>query len=229
MMTLAEGVDAAIKASGKTAAQVARDAGTSAENISRIVSGENDNPKYQLLLNIARATKTTLGALNGESIRLSDEDETTLSGFRDWIDQKLATIDALTEPNATVVPSLELSEREMLIADHSHRETQPSANPFRSEASLVLRATGDSMNDAGILSGDWLYASVRPRDAMSSALGKIVACRIGDDVFVKRLTSRRRRHFLLSAHPRYRAIAVDPEDPRFTIFGVVIGRVGRVK
>lgn len=227
MMTLAEGVNAAIKASGKTAAQVAREAGTSAENISRIVSGENDNPKYQLLVNIARVTKTTVGALNGESIRLSDLDETTLVGFRDWIDGKLATVDALTEPNATVIP--QIAQREMRIADQNHHEAQPPANPFGADANLVLRAIGDSMNGAGILSGDWLYANTRPRNAMSSALGKIVVCRIGDDVFVKRLTSQRRRHFLLSAHPRYRVIDIDPEDPRFTILGVVVGRVGRVE
>ncbi|HEX8616841.1 MAG TPA: LexA family transcriptional regulator [Thermoanaerobaculia bacterium] len=229
MMTLAEGVDAAIKASGKTAAEVAREAGTSPENISRIRSGENANPTYQLLLKIAHATHTTLGALNGESIRLSDEDETTLVGFRDWIDGKLATKDALTEPNATVIRSLALKEREMRIADQKHENTQPPANPFGTDANLVLRAIGDSMNGAGILAGDWLYASTRPRDAMSTALGKIVACRIGDDVFVKRLTSKRRRHFLLSAHARYRPIEIDPEDPKFTILGVVVGRVGRVQ
>jgi SOS-response transcriptional repressor LexA len=227
MMTLAEGVDAAIKASGKTAVQVAREAGTTPENISRIVSGENANPKYQLLLKIARATNTTLGALNGESIRMSDEDETTLVGFRDWIDQKLATIDALTEPNATIVPPV--AQREMRIADQDSSANQPPANLFAAEASLVLRAVGDSMNGAGIMSGDWLYASTRLRNAMSSALDKIVACRIGEDVFVKRLTSKRRRHFLLSAHPRYRAIEIDPEDPKFTILGVVVGRAGRTE
>jgi SOS-response transcriptional repressor LexA len=156
---------------------------------------------------------------------MSAEDETALVGFRDWIDGKLATIDALTKPNAEIIPASILAEPAMRIADRGQQSRQ---SPF-GDASLVLRAIGDSMRDAGILTGDTLYATTRPRSAEDSAIGKIVACRIGDNVFVKRLTSERRRHFLLSAHPRYRAIEIDPEDPKFVILGVVVGRLGRVK
>ena len=73
----------AIKASGKTAAQVAREAGTTPRNLSQIVTGENANPKYQLLVRIAQAAKTTLGALAGESIRMSAV-ETGFSRSADW-------------------------------------------------------------------------------------------------------------------------------------------------
>lgn len=114
----------------------------------------------------------------------------------------------------------------MRIADGGFPQSRQS--PF-GDASLVLRAIGDSMRDAGILAGDTLYATTRPRNAEDSAIGRIVACRIGDDVFVKRLTSGRQRHLLLSAHPRYRAIEIGPDDPGFVILGVVIGRMGRVK
>lgn len=216
MLTLGERLEAAIKASGKTAAQVARDAGTSARNVSNIVTGANANPKYQLLVKIAQAAKTTLGALNGESIQLSPDDKTALTGFRDWIDGKLATIDALTEPNAEIIPASEVIDRAMRIADGGWGAT------------LTLRALGDSMTGDGILSGDTLYATTTRRTPAGYALGKIIVCRIGDAVFVKRLTSRRRRHFLLSANPRYRAIEVDPEDRSFTILGIVVGRAGAV-
>ena len=65
------------------------------------------------------------------------------------------------------------------------------------------------MNGAGILAGDTLYATTKRR-APDEALGQIIACQIGAYAYLKRLTSRRRRHFLLSANPRYRAIEVDP-------------------
>ncbi|HYH09181.1 MAG TPA: S24 family peptidase [Thermoanaerobaculia bacterium] len=225
MMTLAQRVKAAIKASGKTAAQVAREVETSRKNVSNIVTGENVNPTYQLLVKIAQATGTTVGVLAGESIQISRADETALTVFREWIDGKLATIDAREHPNAEIVPASELAEPVVRIADALF----PPPQKRFADASLVLRALGDSMRDAGILAGDTLYASTRPRSAAQSALGKIIACRIGDDVFVKRLTSERRRHFLLSANPRYRAIEVAPDDPTFVILGVVIGRAGRVE
>jgi SOS-response transcriptional repressor LexA len=226
MVTLGQRVEAAIKASGKTAAQVAREAGTTSRNLSQIVTGENANPKYQLLEGIAQATQTTVGALAGNSIRMSAEDEAALLGFRDWIDGKLATIDALTEPNAEIIPASILEEPASRIADGRFQQSRQS--PF-GDANLVLRAIGDSMRDAGILSGDTLYATTRLRSAEDSAIGKIVACRIGGGVFVKRLTSERRRHLLLSAHPRYRAIEIGPDDPEFVILGVIVGRMGRVK
>ena len=224
MTTLGQRLGAAIKASGKTAAQVAREAGTTPENVSKIVTGENSNPKYQLLVRLAHAAETTLGALAGESIQMSAEDEAALLAFRGWIDGKLATIDALVEPNAAIMPPSVVRERAMKIADASQ---QPST--AFGDAGLVLRAMGDSMRDAGILAGDTLYVSTRPRTGAETALGKIVACRIGHDLFVKRLTSERRRHFLLSAHPRYRAIDVDPDDPKFVILGIVVGRAGAIE
>lgn len=220
MQTLAHRVEAAIKASGKKAAQVAREAGTSERNLSNIVTGANRNPGYELLEGIAKATRTTVGALAGNSIQLSTEDDEALLRFRKWIDEKLATIDARTEPNAEVLSSSATVTDAKRIADRR--------SAF-GEAKLVLRAIGDSMRDAGILAGDTLYATTRPRSADDSAMGKIIACRIGDDVFVKRLTSERRQHFLLSANPRYRAIVIAPEDPEFEILGIVIGRTGPVK
>lgn len=227
MMTLGERLQAAMKGVGKTVGQLADEVDVTREHLSRIIHGENQNPSYQLLLRLARATNTTLGALNGESIDISPQDEHTLTRFRDWVDGKLATIDALSEPNAVIIPELELTVRESRVADRKQRALQTNATPFP-DATLFLRAMGDSMRGAGILPGDTLYATTRRRNAMTSALDRIIACRIGDATFVKRLTSHRRRHFLLSAHPRYKAIDIDPDDPRFEILGVVIGRSGSV-
>ncbi|HEX2061117.1 MAG TPA: LexA family transcriptional regulator [Thermoanaerobaculia bacterium] len=218
MLTFGERLEAAIKASGRKAAAVAREAGTTPENLSRIISGENSNPGYALVVNLARAARTTMGALNGESIEISREDLQALTQVRNWIDGKLATIDARTEPNAEILPEEELTLRELRVADR-----KPGPMPFG--ANFALRALGDSMNGAGIFAGDTLYA-VRRRNTTVSALGRIIAFRLGDDVFVKRLTSRRRRHFLFSANPRYRPIEIAPNDPTFEILGIVLGRSG---
>lgn len=225
MVTLGERLEAAIEAAGKTQAEVAKEAGTTPEYISNLVRGSHTNPTYQLLRRIAAAAKTTVGALNGESIQLSLEDDRELTRFRDWIDSKLATIDALTEPNAEILTEHESVVRERRVADRKRDHTVPAALPFG--ANLALRAIGESMNGAGILAGDTLYA-VRRRNTTTSALDRIVACKIGDHVFVKQLTSRRRRHFLLSANPRYRAIELDPEDSQFQILGIIVGRSGRI-
>lgn len=228
MRTLAERLEAAIRASGKPRKVVAKDAGIAPETLSRLISGENANPTYDVLVRVARAANTTVGALNGESIQLSAEDDTVLTHLRSWIDEKLATIDARNEPNALIIDGPPVMVRDLRIAERRSREAELPASPFGDDANLILRATGDSMRDAGILAGDTLYASTRRRNAALTALGKVVACRIGEDIFVKRLTSTRRRHFLLSANPRYRAIEIDPADPEFVILGIVAGRLGRI-
>ena len=228
MMTLGERLEAAIQASGKSRRVIAEEAGMAPETISRIISGENSNPTYQLLIKIARATNTTVGALNGDSIQLSSQDDRALTQFRDWIDSKLATIDALTEPNAVILDTQELTLRESRVADRRRRDLRPP-NPFGDQATLHLRALGESMRGVGILPNDTLYAIPRRRDNPTTSLRRIIACRIGDHVYVKRLTSVRRRHFLLSANPRYLPIEMDPEDPAFVILGIVVGRMGGVE
>jgi len=225
MVTLGERLEAAIKAAGKTQAEVAKEAGTTPATISKIVGGTYSNSTYQLLRRIAAAAKTTLGALDGESIQLSLEDDQELTRFRDWIDSKLATIDALAEPNAEILTDHEFVVREQRVAHRKRDHAAPAAMPFG--ANLALRAIGESMNGAGILAGDTLYA-VRRRNTTTSALDRIIACKIGDHVFVKQLTSHRRRHFLLNANPRYRAIELDPKDPRFEILGIIVGRTGQI-
>ena len=113
--------------------------------------------------------------------------------------------------------------RSSRIADH-----RLAKNLFDPNARLQLRAVGDSMIGEGILADDTLYAIPSGPNAATSAIGKVIACRLGDDVFVKRLVSEHRRLFLRSANPRYRAIAVDAKAESLEILGVVVGRVGKI-
>lgn len=227
MSSLGERLAAAIKASGKTRAQIAEEAGTTEDTISRITTGKHDNPELQLLIRLARGAKSRVGALLGESLELSAEDEQELLRFRGWIDEQLATIDARQEPNAVILRTAARREiRGSFVADRPRQALPPIENPFEGNVHLVLRAVGESMKGAGILPDDTLYAEA-PAGA-AAAIGKVIACRIGEDVFVKRLVTEHRRQFLLSAHPRYQPIAIAPKADSFEILGVVVGRLGRI-
>jgi SOS-response transcriptional repressor LexA len=226
MSSLAERVDRAIRASGKTADEIARALNIAPDTISRIRTGKEMNPTLQVLVGIARETKTTGAALLGESIDLSPDDEQQLLRFRDWIDEKLATVDARQEPNAVILSTQAPARVRERVADL--RPRQRIEPPFGEDASLVLRAIGDSMTGAGIFADETLYAIPAAPNAASSAMGKIIACRLGEDVFVKHLVTEHRRLFLRSANPRYLPIAIDAKADAFEILGVVVGRVGKI-
>jgi SOS-response transcriptional repressor LexA len=222
MRELKDTVDAAILASGKTARAIAEAIGVDENTISRVREGKVLNPGIELLKGIARETGTTVGALLDEQPRaFSPEDERELQRIRGWIDSRLATIDALREPNAAVVAA-GAATREKRVADQPQQRTE---HPFGPEAHLVLRALGESMTGDGILPGDLLYAT--PADpAQAWPLGRVVACRSAAGIFVKRLVSEHGRRFLVSAHRDYRPIAVDES---FELLGVVLGRSGRLR
>lgn len=221
MWQLKDAVAAAINTSGKSAARIARDAGMDQDTISDMKTGANVNPTLETLTKFANAAGTTVIALlGGGSSELSREDEDHLTRHLRWIESKLATIDALGEPNAKILEAPPAEVRKIA-------EAQRADNPFADHATLRLRAIGQSMIRDGILPDDTLYAT--PPDASGiPPVGKIIACRIGEGVFVKRLESEHGRRLLLSAHPSYQPIAVDAAGLTLDILGVVIGRVGRV-
>ena len=68
---------------------------------------------------------------------------------------------------------------------------------------FALRVRGDSMVNAGILSGDKVV--VRPQPTAND--GQIVVARIGDEATVKRLSRRNGQVWLLPENPEY-----DPID-----------------
>ncbi|PWY56527.1 DNA polymerase V [Legionella qingyii] len=83
-------------------------------------------------------------------------------------------------------------------------------------ATFVLQATGDSMVDAGIFSGDWLLVdrSIEPSD------GRIVIAAVNGELTVKRLSKTRGRVQLLPANPKFNPIDITEED-EMVIWGVV--------
>lgn len=94
---------------------------------------------------------------------------------------------------------------------------------FRPRADYLLRVTGMSMRDAGILDGDLLAV----RRARRADNGRIVVARIDDEVTVKYLHQHRERVHLRPANPDFAEIIVDPRRQDFAVEGVMAGLLRR--
>ncbi|MFO8827602.1 translesion error-prone DNA polymerase V autoproteolytic subunit [Legionella pneumophila] len=83
-------------------------------------------------------------------------------------------------------------------------------------ATFVLQATGDSMVEAGIFSGDWLLVdrSIEPSD------GRIVIAAVNGELTVKRLSKKGGIVQLLPANPKFKPIEITEEN-EMVIWGVV--------
>ena len=82
-------------------------------------------------------------------------------------------------------------------------ENQEGTMPWEDPSCFALRVRGDSMIDAGILSGDKVV--VRPQQTADD--GQIVVARIGDEATVKRLRRRNGQIWLMPENKNY-----DPID-----------------
>lgn len=89
-------------------------------------------------------------------------------------------------------------------------------------ATMLVRARGDSMKDAGIFDGDVLVVD----KSISPKHGHIVVAMLDDDVTVKRLYKRGHVVKLLPAHPDYPEI-VPNEEQTLTVWGVVTSSIKR--
>ena len=87
-------------------------------------------------------------------------------------------------------------------------------------STFFVRVRGDSMEGAGIFSGDVLVVdrAVEPRD------GKIVVAAVYGEMVVKRLRNVSGRHTLYSENESYEPIEVSENDDCY-IWGTVVGSV----
>ena len=81
-------------------------------------------------------------------------------------------------------------------------ENQEGSISWEDPSCFALRVRGDSMINAGILSGDLVI--VRPQQTADD--GQIVVARIGDEATVKRLRRRSGQVWLLPDNPHYEPI-----------------------
>lgn len=89
-------------------------------------------------------------------------------------------------------------------------------------STFFVRVEGDSMEGAGIFSGDVLVVdrSIAPDD------GSIVVAAVYGEMVVKRLRAKGNTHELVSENEHYAPIVVSGHDDCF-IWGVVVGSVRR--
>jgi repressor LexA len=107
----------------------------------------------------------------------------------------------------------------ILAEEHveGHYKVDPSL--FKPSADFLLRVSGMSMKDIGILDGD-LLAVHSTKDVHN---GQVVVARVDDDVTVKRLEKKGRQVLLHAENTDFEAIKVDLASQAFNIEGIAVG------
>ena len=107
----------------------------------------------------------------------------------------------------------------ILAAEHIEGHYQVDPNLFRPSADFLLRVSGMSMKDIGILDGD-LLAVHRTSDVHN---GQVVVARVEEDVTVKRLEKKGRQVLLHAENDAFAPIKVDLATQAFAIEGIAVG------
>jgi len=107
----------------------------------------------------------------------------------------------------------------ILAQENIERHYQLDAALFSPRADYLLKVSGMSMKDAGILDGDLLAVH---RSAEAKA-GQVVVARIGDEVTVKRFQQHGHSVQLLPENPDFAPIVIDIERQELVIEGIAVG------
>ncbi len=107
----------------------------------------------------------------------------------------------------------------MLATEHIERHYRLDPALFDIRPHYLLRVSGMSMRDAGILDGD-LVAVCRTPEVRN---GQIIVARLDDEVTVKRYRQSGRIVWLLPHNPDHEPIRVDLRHDPLVIEGVVVG------
>lgn len=113
----------------------------------------------------------------------------------------------------------------ILAQEHIEDHCNIPSNFFSPAADYLLRVSGMSMKDIGILDGDLL--AVHRTDQVRN--GQIVVARIGEEVTVKRYKRGANRSLveLWPENPDFDVIHVDLNDEEFSIEGLSVGVIRR--
>ncbi|MGG2140604.1 transcriptional repressor LexA [Symbiopectobacterium sp. RP] len=107
----------------------------------------------------------------------------------------------------------------LLAQEHIECHYQVDPSMFKPHADFLLRVSGMSMKDIGILDGDLL--AVHKTQEVSNGL--VVVARIEDEVTVKRLKRQGNTVQLLAENEAFSPIVVDLREQSFTIEGLAVG------
>lgn len=107
----------------------------------------------------------------------------------------------------------------ILAEEHIEGHYKVDPNLFKPSADFLLRVSGMSMKDIGILDGD-LLAVHRTTDVHN---GQVVVARVDDDVTVKRLEKKGKQVLLHAENEDFSPIKVDLASQAFNIEGIAVG------
>jgi repressor LexA len=113
----------------------------------------------------------------------------------------------------------------ILAQEHIEGYYQIDATLFSPRADYLLKVSGMSMKEAGILDGD-LLAVHRSAEARA---GQVVVARLGDEVTVKRFRKRGYILELLPQNPDFAPIVVDLRRQELVIEGIGVGVIRNSK
>ncbi|RDT50924.1 repressor LexA [Escherichia coli] len=107
----------------------------------------------------------------------------------------------------------------LLAQQHIEGHYQVDPSLFKPNADFLLRVSGMSMKDIGIMDGD-LLAVHKTQDVRN---GQVVVARIDDEVTVKRLKKQGNTVQLLPENSEFSPIVVNLREHNFTIEGLAVG------
>lgn len=107
----------------------------------------------------------------------------------------------------------------ILAEQHVEMHYQIDPNLFKPSADFLLRVSGMSMKNIGIVDGD-LLAVHKTQDVRD---GQVVVARVEDDVTVKRLERKGDQVWLHAENEEFSPIVVDLTQQNFTIEGIAVG------
>ena len=108
----------------------------------------------------------------------------------------------------------------ILAEQHIEATYKVDANMFKPHADFLLKVSGESMKDIGILDGD-LLAVHSTKDVRN---GQVIVARIDNEVTVKRLERQGPIIYLHAENEDFEPIVVNlAEEPYFEIEGIAVG------
>jgi repressor LexA len=107
----------------------------------------------------------------------------------------------------------------ILAQEHISATYQVDLSLFTAKPDYLLKVSGMSMRDAGILDGDLL--AVKKTDTARD--GQIVVARLDDEVTVKRFRRVGSVIELLPENPEFKTIRVEPGQHEFALEGLAVG------
>ncbi|HEV7920352.1 MAG TPA: S24 family peptidase [Thermoanaerobaculia bacterium] len=217
----------AVDAKGKHSL-VAVDAGIHPSSLSEIIN-RAARPQFETIIDLCRVCDVTVGWILGEQgFELGDADYEQITAIQGWTAQKLEERNARSlvksrrpERTVSVLPAV-ATPRGETWTDPDEISDRDIPREYQNQgANAVFVTRGDSMTDAGIFEGDFLF--VRKSRNWRVANQHVVVCRLEGTFTVKRLVVQKDTITLVSAKQGVAPVIINEEAERFELIGIVVG------